>query len=145
MLFRSKQRIMEPKFRHPRTYLVQVERIPDDESLARLRSGIMVGGKEIRPAQVRKLDGEPSLPPRPVPIRFRKTVPTCWLEMTLREGRNRQVRRMTAAVGHPALRLVRIRIGHLSLEGLQPGEFRRLDEQEVTQLRKDLGLTDDYS
>ncbi len=140
-----KHRLMDPKFQHERVYLVQVERIPDDEALTRLRSGVVIEGKKTRSAGVRRLEREPALPPRPVQIRFRKTVPTCWLEMTLHEGRNRQVRKMTAAVGHPALRLVRIRIGRFSLEGLQLGESRKLNEQEATQLREDLGLTSDYS
>ncbi len=140
-----KHRLTEPRFRHQRTYLVQVERIPNDNALMRLRSGVVIEGKKTRPAEVQRLDHEPSLSPRSVPIRFRKTVPTCWLEMTLQEGRNRQARKMTAAVGHPVLRLVRVRIGRFSLAGLQPGEFRNLNEQEVRQLRNDLGLTDDYS
>lgn len=140
-----KHRLMDPKFQHERVYLVQVERIPDDEALTRMRSGIVIEGKKTMPAGVRMLDREPPLPPRPVPIRSRKTVPTCWLEMTLREGRNRQVRKMNAAVGHPVLRLVRVRIGRFSLEGLQPGKSRRLSEREVKQLREDLDLKDDYS
>ena len=139
-----KHRLTEPKFRHPRTYWVQVERIPNDDALRRLRAGVVIEGKKTNPAKVRLLQGEASLPPRPVPIRFRKTVPTCWLEMTLREGRNRQVRKMNASVGHPVLRLVRVQIGRFSFEGLQPGEFRELSREEVRMLKEDLG-PNDYS
>jgi len=131
-------RLNHPKFHHPRTYWVQVERIPDDTALEQLRTGvtIQVEGQiyHTRPAQVTRLLAEPNLPPRDPPIRFRKTVPTDWLEMTLTEGRNRQVRRMTAAVGFPTLRLIRVAIAHLRLEGLQPGEWRELTPQEVEQL-----------
>ncbi len=128
-------RLLDPRFRHPRTYLVQVERIPDKASLEKLRSGVAIEGKKTLPAEVKLLDTEPGLPPRPVPIRFRKNVPTCWLELTIREGRNRQVRKMTAAIGHPTLRLVRVAIGSLQLEGLQPGEHRELTAEEVGRLR----------
>jgi 23S rRNA pseudouridine2457 synthase len=98
-------------FRHPRTYWVQVERIPDEAALNQLRSGVVIQDYQTRPALVQRLAKEPLLPPRQPPIRFRKTVPTSWLEITLTEGRNRQVRRMTAAVGFPTLRIVRIAIG----------------------------------
>src|SRR5574337_238864 len=103
----TKHRLTDPAFGHPRTYLVQVEREPGEDALDQLRLGVGVGGARTRPAKVTLLREEPSLPPRSVPIRFRKNVPTSWLELTLTEGKNRQVRRMTAAVGHPALRLVR--------------------------------------
>jgi 23S rRNA pseudouridine2457 synthase len=135
-----KQRLTEPAFRHPRTYLVQVERVPGREALARLRSGIVLDGKPTLPADVDLLTAEPGLPPRPVPIRHRKTVETCWLRMILREGRNRQVRRMTAAVGYPALRLVRVAIGALELGALGPGESRMLTPREIRLLREALGL-----
>lgn len=133
-----KHRFTDPRFAHPRTYLVQVEGMPSGEALERLRRGVMVEGRKTRPARVRLLETEPSLPPRPVPVRFRKSVPTAWLEMILYEGRNRQVRRMTAAVGHPTLRLVRSAIGSLSLRGLQPGEYRTLNEREAKNLREHL-------
>ena len=135
-----KHRLTEPKFEHPRTYWVQVERIPPEEVLERLRSGVVIEGKRTRPAEVKVLPNEPSLPPRPVPIRFRKSVLTGWLEITLREGRNRQIRKMTAVVGHPTLRVVRVRIGSLSLEGMNPGEMRELNALELRRLRKELGL-----
>lgn len=129
-------RLSNPKFQHPRTYWVQVERIPDEEALQKLRQGVVIQGYRTRPAQVNLLHTEPSLPPRDPPIRFRKNVPTAWLEMTLTEGRNRQVRRMTAAVGFPTLRLVRVKIGHLTILGLQPGAWRELTPDELQELRK---------
>jgi 23S rRNA pseudouridine2457 synthase len=135
---RLKHRLTDPKFEHPRTYLVQVERIPLEESLQKLRSGVVIEGRKTKPAEITLLAEEPNLPSRPVPIRFRKNIPTAWLELTLREGRNRQVRKMTAAVGHPTLRLVRTRIGTLKLAGLQPGQNRKLTNPEVAQLRKTL-------
>lgn len=137
---RVKHRLTDPKFGHPRTYLVQVERIPDKESLRTLREGVIIEGRRTKPADVRLLDAEPSLPPRSVPIRFRKNVPTAWLEMTLREGRNRQVRKMTAAVGHPTLRLVRTAVGPLTIGTLQPGEIRLLTIEERRLLLHSLHL-----
>ena len=129
-------RITSPRFGHPRTYWAEVERVPDPDALARLAHGVVIRGRRTRPAEVRRLPAAPALPPRPVPIRFRKRIPTAWLELVLREGRNRQVRRMTAAVGHPTLRLVRIAIGPLRLAalGLAPGEWRRLDAAETRAL-----------
>ncbi len=131
---RIKRRITEPRYMHPRTYAVQVERMPGEAVLEMLRHGVIIEGKKTREADVRLLEGEPDFPPRPVPIRFRKTVPTAWIEITLTEGRNRQVRKMTAAVGHPALRLVRTRIGSLSIEGLSPGTWRNLRDEEIRSL-----------
>lgn len=135
-----KHRLTEPTFDHPRTYLVQVERIPSEEALDRLRKGVVIEGKKTKPAEVTLLKREPDVPPRPVPIRFRKNVPTSWLEITIREGRNRQVRKMTAAVGYPTLRLIRTQIAYLSIEGLEPGSFRALTPLEVSKLRSYLGL-----
>jgi 23S rRNA pseudouridine2457 synthase len=135
-----KDRLTAPRFGHPRTYLVQVERIPTEEALQQLRSGILLDGTMTREAGVRRLEVEPRLRPRAVPIRFRKNVKTCWLEIVLREGRNRQVRRMTAAVGHPALRLVRTGIGPLHLAGLRPGGCRELSGGELRALRSSLNL-----
>lgn len=125
-----KHRLLDPAFAHPRTYWVQVERIPDEAALETLRRGVVIEGKKTRPALARLLGGDPELPERVPPIRFRKTVPTSWIELTLREGRNRQVRKMTASVGHPTLRLVRTAIGRLTLGALKPGESRRLNEEE---------------
>ena len=123
-------RLTDPKFGHPRTYLAQVEHVPDAAALDRLRSGLVLADGPTRPAEASLLDAEPDLPPRPVPIRFRKNVPTAWIRLVLREGRNRQVRRMTAAVGHPTLRLVRVAIGPITLDGLAPGEWRDLTAEE---------------
>ncbi len=127
-------RLSDPQYGHPRTYWVQVERIPDATAIANLCQGIAIQGQRTRPAQVRLLPTEPHLPERTPPIRYRKSVPTCWLEMVLQEGRNRQVRRMTAAVGHPTLRLVRVAIGSLQLQDLAPGEWRSLTAAEQAQL-----------
>jgi 23S rRNA pseudouridine2457 synthase len=120
---RLQARIADPRFKLPKSYLVQVEGEPDDVSLDRLRSGIELKDGLTRPAEVEQIP-EPALWPRDPPIRVRKTVPDCWLRLTLREGRNRQVRRMTAAVGHPTLRLVRWSIGEWTLDGIAPGEWR---------------------
>jgi 23S rRNA pseudouridine2457 synthase len=127
-------RLTDPRFGHPRTYLVQVEGIPNETALDRLRRGIVLNDGPTRPAAVRALAEPPDLPPRPVPIRFRKNVPTAWLELVLREGRNRQVRRMTAAVGLPTLRLVRVAIGPITLGDLQPGQWRDLSGDEMRSL-----------
>lgn len=128
-------RLTDPRYEHPRTYYVQVERIPNEHALNQLREGVVIKGGRTRPAQVRLIE-PPDLPPRPVPIRYRKNVPDCWLEMTLTEGRNRQVRRMTAAAGHPTLRLVRWAIGPVTLEGLQPGMWEMLDQAAINTLRR---------
>jgi len=127
-----KHRMTTPRFRHPRTYMVQIENIPNEEEMERLRKGLIIEGRKTLPAGVRILKEEPSFPPRPVPIRYRKSVPTVWLEIVLCEGRNRQVRKMTAAVGHPTLRLVRTMIGSLQLGSLKPGEHRALSREELS-------------
>ena len=119
-------RISNPAFKAPKTYLVQVEGAPDATALSALRRGVTLKDGPTRPAQVRRIDA-PELWPRVPPVRFRKSVPDCWLELTITEGRNRQVRRMTAHVGHPTLRLVRWRIGDWSLGDLAPGEWRDAD------------------
>ena len=129
-----KHQLLEPRFGHERTYLVQVERVPSDEALTELRTGVVLEGRRTKEAFVRLLEEAPDLPPRPVSIRFRKNVPTAWIEIRLREGRNRQVRKMTAAVGHPTLRLVRSTFGPLSLRGLQPGGSRTLTGVELRAL-----------
>ncbi|HEY9735145.1 MAG TPA: pseudouridine synthase [Trichocoleus sp.] len=131
---RLQHRLTDPRYAHSKTYWVQVEHVPDEAALRQLRSGVDIKDYRTRPAQVRLLPQEPDLPPRNPPIRFRKTVPTAWLEVTITEGRNRQVRRMTAAVGHPTLRLVRVAIAHLRLEGLTPGQWRDLNAAEQRQL-----------
>ncbi len=127
--------LLEPKYKHPRTYCVQVERVPDERALEQLRAGVVIEGRKTSPAEVNLLEGDPGFNDRPVPIRFRKNIPTAWLELTICEGRNRQVRKMTAAVGHPTLRLVRIRIGGISIDGLAPGEHRALTPGEIARLR----------
>ena len=124
------QRLADPRFEHPKTYLAQVERIPAPEAIAALRSGLVLADGPTRPAEAELLDEAPDLPERPVPIRFRKNVPTAWIRLVLREGRNRQVRRMTAAVGHPTLRLVRVAIGPITIEGLAPGRWLDLSAEE---------------
>jgi 23S rRNA pseudouridine2457 synthase len=120
------QRLSDPRYKLPKTYWVQVEGEPDEPALERLRLGIILDGKRTQPAEVRRM-AEPALWPRNPPIRFRQSIPTSWLEITLTEGRNRQVRRMTAAVGFPTLRLVRYAIGSHTLEGLAPGEWREAE------------------
>ena len=124
-------RITDPKHKLPKVYWAQVERMPDEQALAQLAGGVLLGGRRTKPAAVRLLAEEPTLPERPVPIRFRKNVPTAWVELTLHEGMNRQVRRMTAAVGYPTLRLVRVAIGPVRLGDLKPGEWRELSEFEI--------------
>ncbi len=118
-------RITDPEHKQPKTYQVQVEGVPADAQLASLRSGVMLSDGPTRPADVRPMS-PPPLWPRDPPVRVRKTVPDAWLELTILEGRNRQVRRMTAAVGLPTLRLVRIAVGPHRLDALAPGCWRRL-------------------
>jgi 23S rRNA pseudouridine2457 synthase len=128
-------RLTDPRFEHPKTYLVQVERIPDETSLEQLGRGVDLKDGRTRPARVTLLPEPPTFPERSAPIRFRKSVPTAWLQLTIHEGRNRQIRRMTAAVGHPTLRLVRVGLGPVTLGGLAPGEWRELTSAEVELLR----------
>jgi 23S rRNA pseudouridine2457 synthase len=129
--------LTDPRGAHPRTYQVQVERVPAPAALEKLARGVVLQGRRTQPAKVRLLAGDPALPPRAVPIRYRKSVATAWLELVLGEGRNRQVRRMTAAVGHPTLRLVRTAVGPLELGalGLAPGACRALTREEERALR----------
>ncbi|MEA3388909.1 pseudouridine synthase [Sphingobium sp. CCH11-B1] len=120
---RLQARIADPKFKLPKTYLVQVEGDVTDDALATLRGGVLLKDGMTRPAQAERIDA-PDIWPRDPPIRVRQTVPDSWIRLTIREGRNRQVRRMTAAVGHPTLRLVRWSIGDWTLAGLSPGAWR---------------------
>jgi len=129
-------RIAEPKHKLPKTYWAQVEGVPDTEALEKLRRGVQLSDGRTRPAQVRLIP-EPELWPRDPPIRMRRNIPTTWIELTLTEGRNRQVRRMTAAVGFPTLRLVRVAVGPYRLAGLAPGEWREADAA-LLQFRHDL-------
>jgi 23S rRNA pseudouridine2457 synthase len=133
---RVQHRLTDPRFAHPRTYWVQVERIPTEVDLEPLRQGVVIQDYCTRPAQVKRLAIDPSLPPRDPPIRFRQNIPTAWLEITLTEGKNRQVRRMTAAIGFPTLRLVRVAIAHLHLDGLEPGQWRDLTATELERLHR---------
>lgn len=135
-----KHRITDPKFEHKRIYLVQVEGIPDKDDIDRLQNGIIIEGRLTKPAKVKVVINEPQLPPRAVPIRFRKNIPTSWLEIVLLEGRNRQVRKMTAAVGHPTLRLVRKSITFLNIQGLKPGTHREMTLEEINKLHSLLNI-----
>ena len=123
---RLQARIADPKFKMAKTYLVQVEGEVSDEALAALRSGVRLKDGLTRPAEAERIP-IPALWPRDPPVRFRKSVPDGWIRLTIGEGRNRQVRRMTAAVGYPTLRLVRWRIGDWTLDGLAPGAWRCID------------------
>ncbi len=124
------ERLLHPSHSHQREYWVQVERVPTAEALRRLEGGLVLQGRRTLECRARLLGPQPEIPPRVPPIRFRKTVPTAWLALELVEGKNRQVRRMTAAVGHPTLRLIRVRIGELRLHPLGAGQWRELSAQD---------------
>ena len=130
------QRLLHPRQAHEREYWVQVERIPTADALRQLQQGLLIQGHRTLPCQAQLLDPQPEMPPRDPPIRVRKNVPDCWLALELVEGKNRQVRRMTAAVGHPTLRLVRVRIGQLRLADFPAGTWRELS---VTERKLALG------
>lgn len=121
---RLQARLADPKHKIAKTYWVQVEGVPDDVALTRLRGGVELKDGPTRPAQVHRMDEPANLWPRTPPIRVRKTVPDSWIALSIREGRNRQVRRMTAAIGHPTLRLIRFSIGEYTLDGLENGEWQ---------------------
>jgi 23S rRNA pseudouridine2457 synthase len=127
-------RLTDPHFEHPKTYLVQVEGTPTDKALRQLRSGVTFKGRSTRPAEVELLAEEPQLPPRAKAVT--PHAPPAWLRIVLREGRKRQIRHMTAAVGYPTLRIVRVAIGPITLGALQPGEWRELTPNEVEALRE---------
>jgi len=120
-------RLLHPRYAHARRYWAQVDRIPSLEALHKLTGGLLIQEHRTRPARAWILEPQPTLPPRDPPIRFRKTVPTCWIGLELTEGKNRQVRRMTAAVGHPTLRLIRVQIGMFELGELAAGSWIELD------------------
>ena len=118
-------RIASPKFKAPKKYWVQVEGLPEEAALEALRGGVVLKDGKTRPASCVRMQEPKDLWPRDPPVRVRKTVPDCWIELTIHEGRNRQVRRMTAAVGHPTLRLIRYSVGDWTIDGLASGEWRR--------------------
>lgn len=125
--------LLNPKKKHEREYYVQVEGIPSQEALRKLRQGIELNDGKTMPAKANIID-DPQFPERVPPIRERKNIPVCWIKLTLTEGRNRQVRRMTAAAGYPTLRLIRVRIKNLLIGNLHPGEVRELNEDEIKKL-----------
>ncbi|MFW5887211.1 MAG: pseudouridine synthase [Bacteriovoracia bacterium] len=127
------KKLLEPKFGHERSYLVQVERIPSESDLKQLEKGVVIKGYRTLPCKVRKIiENElEDIEQRDPPIRFRKNVPTCWLEISLTEGKNRQIRRMTAAIGHPTLRLIRIKIGKLQLGPIKQKQWLEITKEEV--------------
>ncbi len=124
------QQLLLPSHAHAREYWAQVERTPSPDALRQLEEGLVIQGRKALPCTAWILKPQPEVPPRNPPIRFRKTVPTCWIGLELSEGKNRQVRRMTAAIGHPTLRLIRVRIGKFQLPGLRLGEWRELSGSE---------------
>jgi len=124
------EKLLHPRHAHEREYWAQVERIPTPENLKKLEKGVLIQGRKTLPCRAWSLEPRPTLPPRNPPIRFRKNVPDCWISLELVEGKNRQVRRMTAAIGHPTLRLVRVRIGNFRLGDLPPGQWRVLSPEE---------------
>lgn len=121
---RLQAQITNPRNRTPKTYWAQVEGIPDEDGLAALRQGVTLKDGVTSHAEVERIDPPASLWPRTPPIRVRKSIPDCWLQITITEGRNRQVRRMTASIGHPTLRLIRYGVGNWTLDGLESGEWR---------------------
>ncbi len=123
-------RLLHPRHAHEREYWAQVERIPAAASLAKLENGLVIQGRKTLPCRAWLLKPQPALPPREPAIRYRKNVPDCWIGLELVEGKNRQVRRMTAAIGHPTLRLIRVRIGAFCLEGLSAGKWKALTKAE---------------
>jgi len=131
-------RITQPKYKLKKIYLVQIENIPTKAALNQLRQGVIVQGERTRPAEVELLATEPDIFPRSEPVRHRPTIPTVWLKIGLREGRKRQIRRMTAAVGHPTLRLIRIAVGPITLGQLTPGQWRDLTPAELKTLKQNL-------
>jgi len=127
-------RLLDPEQGHTRTYWAQVERIPSPDALEKLSQGLRIEGRKTLPCRAWLLDPQPILPPRDPPIRYRKTVPDCWIGLELTEGKNRQVRKMTASIGHPTLRLIRTRIGGLELGRLAPGIWKDLNAAERRQV-----------
>ena len=125
------EKLLHPRHAHEREYWAQVEKIPTPESLLQLTKGLVIQDRKTLPCRAWRLEPQPQISPRVPPIRFRKSVPDCWIGLELVEGKNRQVRRMTAAIGHPTLRLLRVRIGNFWLAGLPPGQWRELSPEEI--------------
>lgn len=125
------EKLLNPKNEKPKTYWVLVERVPTEEELQKMRDGLKIEDYTTRPCQVKILDPQPEVPPRDPPVRFRKTVQDIWIEVRIVEGKNRQVRKMTAAIGHPTLRLIRIKMANLDLSGLSPGEWMEIPKSEI--------------
>lgn len=125
------QKLLNPRFEHPRSYLAQVEGCITDEALQDLQKGVVIGGYRTKPCLAERLNEEPVVPERNPPIRFRKNISTSWVKLTLIEGKNRQVRRMTASVGFPTLRLIRVSIGRLNLIGINPGKWKRVERKDI--------------
>jgi 23S rRNA pseudouridine2457 synthase len=126
------QRLLHPRHGHERIYWAQVENIPTPETLRKLERGVVIQGRKTLPCRAWLLEPQPEVPPRTPPIRSRKSIPTAWIGLELVEGKNRQVRRMTAAIGHPTLRLLRVRIGRFELGNLAPGDWKKLSTAERT-------------
>jgi len=125
------ERILNPKNEKPKTYWVLVERIPSEEALEKMRRGLQIEDYITKKCEVKILSPQPQVPPRDPPVRFRKSVTDIWLEIKIVEGKNRQVRKMTAAIGHPTLRLIRMSIANLELQDLKPGEWREIKKEDV--------------
>ncbi len=123
-------KLLQPRHAHEREYWAQVERVPSSEQLKKLERGILIQGRKTLPCHAWMLDPQPTISPRDTPIRFRKSVPDCWIGLELIEGKNRQVRKMTAAIGHPTLRLLRVRIGNFWLGELEAGKWKALTDAE---------------
>jgi 23S rRNA pseudouridine2457 synthase len=124
------ERLLHPQRGHRRLYWAEVERVPTPQSMGRLANGVVIQGRKTLPCRAWVLDPQPALPPRDPPIRFRKNVPTCWIGLELVEGKNRQVRRMTGAIDHPTLRLIRVQIGNFTLGDLPAGKWKKLSARE---------------
>lgn len=125
------ERLLNPRNEKPKTYWALVERIPTEEELNRLRKGLKIEDYQTRPCEVKILEPAPVIPPRNPPVRTRKSVTDVWIELIIVEGKNRQVRKMTAAIGHPTLRLIRKKIAHLELGELQPGEWKEISKSDI--------------
>ena len=125
------EKLLNPKNEKPKTYWVLVERLPNEEALKKLREGLKIEDYFTKPAKVKILDPQPEIPPRDPPVRVRKTVMDYWIEITIVEGKNRQIRKMTAAVGHPTLRLIRMSLANLTLGDLPLGQWKEIEKSEI--------------